>query len=131
MRKMIFLAALALAGCGSWFDETKNHQYLYQSIAIDGDTFEAGPAANRSRYRLARIDAPELPGHCREGRRCVEGDPEKSKAALQYFLNRNPACKVVGRDVYRRKLAECMDGGMDSSINDMLVALGFAEEYRR
>ena len=43
----------------------------------DGDTLRCGAL----RIRLASIDAPEMPGHCRRGRTCVEGDPYASKAA--------------------------------------------------
>lgn len=47
-------------------------------IAIDGETLRCG----KERIRLLGIDAPETPGHCRRGRKCVEGDPYASKAAL-------------------------------------------------
>ena len=38
------------------------------AYVIDGDTIAC---ATGPRIRLASIDAPELPGHCRTGRRCV------------------------------------------------------------
>lgn len=124
----LIACALALSGCHDPSDETRYAQRVYQAMAIDGDTFWQGndPVSYR---RLARIDAPEMPGHCRTGRHCVSGDPYASKRALQYFLNGGAWCKVVGRDVYRRKLAECYVG--TASLNDQMIGLGFAEEYRR
>lgn len=123
--------ALALAGCGDSHDEEQRAVSVWQAVAIDGDTFWQGndPVS----YRLARIDAPEMPGHCRPGRQCVQGDPYASKRALQWFLNQGAACQVVGRDVYKRKLAECYvkRAWMLDSINDALVQLGFAERYRK
>src|SRR4051812_48974674 len=47
--------------------------------AIDGDTL----VCDGERIRLNGIDAPELPGHCRPGRRCVVGDPFAAKADLE------------------------------------------------
>lgn len=124
---IVAIAALALAGCHDPSDETRYAVPVYQAVAIDGDTFWQGNSPVS--YRLARIDAPEMPGHCRHGRRCVIGDPYRSQRALQFFLNQGAVCKVVGRDVYRRKLAECYSAG--GNVNDQLMALGFAEEYRR
>ena len=56
-------------------------------IAIDGDTLRCG----RERIRLLGIAAPEMPGHCRRGRRCVEGDPVASRAALAAAIARGLA----------------------------------------
>jgi micrococcal nuclease len=126
--KRAVLLALLLAGCGQ--GDPCATSYCHpgaNQIAIDGDTFRT---ADGRRYRLARIDAPEMPGHCRRGRRCVEGDPYAAKQALQWFLDDdNLVCKPVGTDYYRRTLVECLDGGR--SVNDSLIELGFAEVYRR
>jgi len=69
--------------------------------AIDGDTLRCG----RERIRLIGIDAPEMPGHCRVGRRCVPGDPFASKASLQKALVAPIAIERVSRDHYGRTLA--------------------------
>ncbi len=47
--------------------------------ATDGDTIRCG----NERIRLLGIDAPELPGHCREGRRCAPGDPYAATTSLR------------------------------------------------
>ena len=123
--------ALALAGCHAP-TESETYRQVQQGVAIDGDTFSQ--ANDPIHYRLARIDAPEMPGHCRPGRRCVPGDPYASQRALQYFLNEGAECIVVGRDVYHRRLVECetiKPFGAGDSINDAMMQLGFAEEYRR
>jgi endonuclease YncB( thermonuclease family) len=46
--------------------------------AIDGDTIKC----DKERIRLLGIDAPELAGHCRNGRICAPGDPQASKDSL-------------------------------------------------
>ncbi len=72
--------------------------------AVDGDTLRCAnlPAA----VRLLGIDAPEMPGHCRTGRRCVEGDPVASRSALaQIIASGTVTLEVIGRDRYGRNLA--------------------------
>lgn len=44
----------------------------------DGDTIRC----RGERIRLLGIDTPELPGHCRQGRDCVPGDPVASTLSL-------------------------------------------------
>ncbi|KQO58857.1 thermonuclease family protein [Sphingomonas sp. Leaf257] len=70
-------------------------------IAVDGDTLRCG----RERIRLLAIDAPEMPGHCRPGRRCVRGDPVASKASLASALQPPFRIVRVGLDRYGRTLA--------------------------
>jgi len=124
MRKAILIAALLLASC-SPPDITTGDTRLVGAYAIDGDTFRLGEA----RYRLARIDAPEMPGHCRPGRHCAQGDPYAAQRALQWYLDQPEAlCRAIGLDVYNRVLVECHAGAL--SINDELIALGVAQEYR-
>lgn len=81
-------------------------------VAIDVDTLRCG----RERIRLLGIDAPEMPGHCRRGRQCVEGDPFASKAALAAAIARGPATiERRGRDRYGRTLARVRVNGVDLS----------------
>jgi micrococcal nuclease len=116
--------ALSLCGCG---DGARNVNGIY---VLDGDTFDAGPFYHRTRYRLARIDAPEMPGHCRVGRHCVNGDPYWSADTLVAFLNDGDIrCKVVGHDVYDRSLAECFND--HGNVSDEMLRVHAAEEYRR
>jgi micrococcal nuclease len=82
------------------------------AIAIDGDTLRC---ADGSRIRLAGIDAPELPGHCRIGRACAPGDSEASRAALARLVSGEALrCRPVGRS-YRRVVAWCEAGRVDLS----------------
>ncbi|MGT2515619.1 thermonuclease family protein [Sphingomonas panni] len=95
-------------------------------IAIDGDTLRCG----RERIRLLGIDAPEMPGHCRRGRRCVKGDPVASKAALAAAIARGPALiERRGRDHYGRTLARVRVNGVD--LSGYLVQSGMAVRVAR
>lgn len=68
---------------------------------IDGDTIRCGS----ERIRLLGIDAPEMPGHCRTGRDCVEGDPYASASNLGAALTSQLTIDRVGEDRYGRTLA--------------------------
>lgn len=70
-------------------------------IAVDGDTLRCG----RERIRLLAIDAPEMPGHCRRGRRCVAGDPFASRDSLTAALRPPFRIRRIGFDHYGRTLA--------------------------
>lgn len=88
------LAAAVLTGC----------------TATDGDTIRCGD----ERIRLIGIDAPELPGHCRKGRRCAPGDPVASQRSLTDALARGPATiDRHGQDRYGRTLASVSVRGVD------------------
>lgn len=77
----------------------------------DGDTIRCGS----ERIRLLGIDAPELPGHCREGRVCVEGDPSASTASLENAMTGPLVIDRVGEDHYGRTLALVRGGKGDLS----------------
>lgn len=82
--------------------------------AIDGDTIACRNLP--ARVRLLGIDAPELPGHCRRGRRCAAGDPWRSRRALAGFLAAGPALvHPAGADRYGRTLARVTVLGRDAS----------------
>jgi endonuclease YncB( thermonuclease family) len=100
---------------------------------IDGGTLQCsgGP-----RVRPARIDAPEMPGHCRVGRNCAPGDPFASKAALVTLINRHDlSCSKVSAsprggspiDRYGRTVARCSVNGVD--LGDYMVSRGFAMRW--
>lgn len=124
MRTLIL--ALALGACASP-DITTGDTPINGSFAhaIDGDTFKI----EHRRYRLARIDAPEMPGHCRPGRHCVSGDPYAAKAALQRMIDQGVQCRALGLDYYRRTLVECRHHALD--VGEQLIALGYAKPYHR
>ncbi|WP_230771778.1 thermonuclease family protein [Sphingomonas sp. Leaf4] len=89
-------------------------------IAVDGDTLRCG----EERIRLLGIDAPELPGHCAEGRQCAPGDPFASKVALETASRGMATIERVGRDVYDRTLARIRVNGVDLSCSQ--IAAGHA-----
>lgn len=90
---------------------------------IDGDTIACG----RERVRLAVIDAPELPGHCRVGRACVEGNGYASKDALAKLLTLGRvSIRRCGIDRYGRTLAHVFVRGQD--VGAVMVAGGAAIE---
>lgn len=94
---------------------------------IDGDTMRCGSV----RVRLAHIDAPELPGHCVNGRRCTPGDAIGSTEHLKRLIgSASPQCRVIDRDRYGRLVSFCTARGVDLSCAQ--VAGGFAvERYGR
>ena len=76
---------------------------------IDGDTLRCPPpeqGQQPERVRLLGIDAPELPGHCRQGRHCAPGNGQASKASLERLV-RGRAIRIqrFGQDRYGRTLA--------------------------
>jgi len=80
-------------------------------IAVDGDTLRCG----REIIRLIGIDAPELPGHCQEGRDCAPGDPLASRLALEALSRGTAVIDRQGRDHYDRTLARVRVNGVDLS----------------
>ena len=67
----------------------------------DGDTIRC----RDERIRLLGIDAPELPGHCRQGRDCALGDPYASTRSLSDAMTDKLRIERVGEDRYGRTLA--------------------------
>ncbi len=93
--------------------------------AIDGDDLRCSGI----NVRLASVDAPELPGHCRRGRLCTPGDGFASRAALDRLLALGPVeCRPTGEVSWRRPVSRCTVatpvGAIDLSC--ALVAGGWA-----
>lgn len=82
--------------------------------AVDGDTLRCG----RERIRLIGIDAPEMPGHCRRGRRCAPGDPFAARDSLAAGLGGLTITRV-GTDRYGRTLATAHGAGGDLSCRQL------------
>lgn len=85
-------------------------------VIVDGDTLRCGS----ERVRLHGIDAPEMPGHCRPGRDCVEGDPFTSTEHLRKLAGRGAlTCERVDTDSYGRTVARCEADGVDLSCGQI------------
>ena len=67
----------------------------------DGDTIRCGT----ERIRLMGIDAPELPGHCRQGRDCAPGDPYASTESLRNAIGGTMTITRIKLDRYGRTIA--------------------------
>lgn len=89
---------------------------------IDGDTFDC----DGTRIRLSSIDAPEMPDHCRKGRRCTAGDPFASKKYLRSISRSAVMCHAIEMDSYGRTVARCESEGQDLSC--AMVKAGHAVE---
>jgi len=92
----------------------------YPSIT-DGDTLKC----DGIRVRLVGIDTPEMPGHCRAGRECVQGDPFAAKDYLESITRTTVRCVSEGLDHYGRTLARCDADGIDLSC--AMLDAGHAE----
>ncbi len=89
----------------------------------DGDAIMCG-GSHRS-DRLYGIDAPEMPGACRPGRRCTPGDPYAARDTLARLTSgRSVTCKQVDTDVYGRRIVRCSADGEDLSC--AMIASGLA-----
>jgi len=113
------------------------------AIALaDGDTMRC---QDGTRVRIAGIDAPELPGHCRRGRTCVPGDGFAARRALASVMGATIAretkvsitfdrpvilaCEATGKS-YDRVTAWCeLPGGRDLSC--AAVQAGVAVRWAR
>jgi endonuclease YncB( thermonuclease family) len=80
---------------------------------VDGDTLHC----DGGRVRLLGIDAPELPGHCAQGRDCAQGDPYESTRSLETGMGDGSSLSIakVGTDRYGRTLAMVRGRGGDLS----------------
>ncbi|MBC7520382.1 MAG: DUF1294 domain-containing protein, partial [Sandarakinorhabdus sp.] len=81
--------------------------------------------------RMFGIDAPEMPGACRPGRRCTSGDPFAARDHLAALTaGHSITCEQADTDHYGRRVVRCAADGADLSC--AMVADGFAvERYGR
>ena len=83
---------------------------------VDGDTLRCGT----TRVRLQGIDAPEMPGHCRQGRECTPGDPYASADNLRRLVSGGTmSCRQTDTDHYGRVVAICEVGGNNLSCEQV------------
>lgn len=115
-----WIAALVLAGLSGAPASARDERAarLYDDVAthcrvVDGDTLHC----DGGRIRLLGIDAPELPGHCGEGRGCAPGDPFSSTSSLQAAIGDGAVLRIrrIGTDRYGRLLAMVFGQGGDLS----------------
>jgi uncharacterized membrane protein YsdA (DUF1294 family) len=95
----------------------------------DGDAIRC--AGEGRSMRLYGIDAPEMPGACRPGRRCTPGDPFAARDYLQGLTaGRSVMCEQVDTDSYGRRVVDCTADGIN--LGCAMVASGHAvERYGR
>jgi len=86
---------------------------------VDGDTLNC----DGERIRLLGIDAPEMPGHCRQGRDCAPGDPLAAKASLERAIARGVTIVRVGEDRYGRTLAMLAGASGDLACHQLRAGL--------
>ena len=121
------LATASAAAGGLWLAQRASGQTPGAALECqspyitDGDTLHCAGA----RVRLLGIDAPELPGHCRRGRQCVEGDPFAARDYLVALTRTTVVCIPQALDRYGRTLARCSANGVDLSC--AMLRSGHAE----
>lgn len=123
--------AAAVGALGLWWTAAETRADPADTFACpapnhhDGDAIRCTAKGRSS--RLYAIDAPEMPGACREGRICTPGDPYASRDHLRALTaGRRVECRQVDTDRYQRAVLQCFAGGIDLSC--AMVRDGFAVE---
>lgn len=87
-----------------------------------------------------RIDAPEMPDHCRKGRRCTPGNPFKSKDYLESLTRGTVTCTAIEIDHYGRTIAPAPQKEktfparwlrLDTPLRDMVALIANSAKYTR
>jgi endonuclease YncB( thermonuclease family) len=98
------LSLVALASAAALFCVAPTHS--------DGDNMRC--RNHKETMRIYGIDAPEMPGSCRPGRRCVQGNPYASRDYLRRLtLGRAVKCAVRDIDRYGRPVVDCTADGIN------------------
>jgi endonuclease YncB( thermonuclease family) len=125
LRLLVVLALVAAAAGAAVLLPQRDRTALEGAPrVVDGDSLDfAGEAV-----RLKGIDAPELAQRCRRG----AGDypcGQEARRHLQALIDdARVACRLEGRDRYRRYLGVCAAGGED--LNLAMIRDGWAVGYR-
>jgi len=106
---------LALAAAASFTCLNPTHH--------DGDNLRCSNVDGS--MRLNGIDAPEMPGACRPGRRCVDGDPFAARDQLRSITaGKALQCVQEDTDSYGRRIVNCTADGVN--ISCAMIASGHA-----
>ena len=109
------LALVALAAAASFSCANPTHH--------DGDNLRCSNVPGS--MRLQGIDAPEMPGGCRPGRACVDGDPYQARDYLRGLTaGKTLQCVQDDTDQYDRRIVNCTAG--DENISCAMIASGLA-----
>ena len=92
---------------------------------VDGDTI----VLNGEKIRFSGIDTPELKQTCMNDNKKVFCGKLAKMFLIKKIGNQTPECIRVGKDVYKRTLAECFING--ESLSAFLVRSGYAFAYRQ
>ena len=93
---------------------------------VDGDTI----VIDDEKIRFSGIDSPELKQICIDKKRQKIFCGISAKIFLiEKIDNQIPTCRVEGKDIYKRTLAECFING--ESLSVYLVRNGYAFAYRK
>lgn len=125
----IFLVAFLIGSCLENDELTRVEEeseliQCKQPRIIDGDTFDC----QGIRIRLAGIDAPEMPGHCQQGRACAPGDPIAARDYLRSLTRGMIKCRATSIDKYGRTIGRCESDRGDLSCV-MIVGGHAAKRY--
>ena len=123
MKKSISIMALGLFLSGA----TQANPNILQGSAyvLDGDTLEI----QKTRVRLAGIDAPEKAQTCQTGSQTWFCGQASSWALDQKTQGKTVQCQLQSKDQYGRWVAECFVNGV--SLNASQVQEGWAIAYER
>ena len=92
---------------------------------VDGDTI----VLNGEKIRFIGIDTPELKQTCMQDDKKLDCGMTAKMLLVKKIGNNTPECISVGKDVYKRTLAECFVNG--ESLSSFLVRSGYAFAYRK
>lgn len=110
---MLIALTLACVGCSPLPDAEPIETTC---TVTDGDTIRCGD----ERIRLLGIDAPEKPGHCRQGRVCAPGNSSVATQSLEVAMGKGPLWIIrLGEDHYGRTLALVRAGEVDLSCHQL------------
>lgn len=114
--KLIFAISALLVAFWWWSPSEGEIAQISVVSVYDGDTFTAVVDGVTERIRLARIDAPEIPG---------ERASLAKEALIAFLAKGNVVIRDCGRGYYGRIIGEVSVNGINAS--DYLVERGFAD----